>query len=941
MLPEQIEGSCYYYQGGSEDSGGGERLVYLEARCKVVYVSGICMLLIALSPGTELPISRGGVGVAAYLIGVALAYAYLLYLKALPPLHLRRVPAWSRCGVAPGSPAGTLPAWSLCCSADWPGGGAQDRGLPDTRIDRLPQPVAPDPAEDQLAAVLDALDGYAVIKDLHQRIIRANLAYAKAVGADHPDLLAGMTDAEVAQAFPPGCELCSQAADELAAQLLKHGEAIERDLNAVVGGSPRMLRLRLTPLYDSRSQVHATLSVWRDTTGQNELHGLLLRDEGVMKQAERTGRFGWFSVEFPAGACYWSPGMYAIHGLPAAVQPPAIETLLRMVHADDRQRVEEHLLDAHHGRIPQPTLFRCLTTAGLRYLHHDYYIGRDPGTGGQVILGIVHDVTEFHQTQQALAEANAQLNLGNQELAQSIRELQRRNQELAQANQLAGEMAQRFDLVMHCAHLGVWDWELDRGRLRVNDILLTTLGYEAEEPMEFSRKQWQQLVHPDEWPLVERWPERHPPDAPGLLSVELRLRHADGTWRWFACRGQAVPRMEAKAPRRMLGTLMDIHHERLAESRLRQAQRLAAIGTLAGGIAHDFNNILFAISGNAEMADARVVDDSPAKANISEIIDASMRAKLLVSQLLAFARPERPAGEQVDPARVLSEVLEFTRPLLPRGINLACQVDTGGVRVACSAEDLHEIIWNLCLNATQALETATGTITISLDTVVFGPEETGLEPKLQPGLYLRLRVSDTGVGIAPEQLPRIFDPYFSTRDIGHGRGLGLAVAHGIAAGAGGGITAASKLGQGSEFTVYLPAQPHAAPEPPGQIAGGTERLLFACNDERVALLVEAMLQRLGYAITITATSHEALALLSNPAEHYDMLLAVPALPDFSGTELMQRVRELQPGLALLLLTHFNPVPGVQVLSAQGAYTHLDGPHDLPSLARSIRSILDG
>jgi signal transduction histidine kinase len=248
----------------------------------------------------------------------------------------------------------------------------------------------------------------------------------------------------------------------------------------------------------------------------------------------------------------------------------------------------------------------------------------------------------------------------------------------------------------------------------------------------------------------------------------------------------------------------DITERVQMEEHLHQAHHLQALGTLAGGIAHDFNNVLAVIMGYTELAAMALPPSSPPHAALRHALAAAQRAKDLVQQILMFSR-QQPAGRApLTLASLLQEAVTFLRASLPATIELHLHLaDTAGP-VLADATQIHQVVMNLCTNAGYAMRETGGSLEISLDGVEVAPTVAAPHPALPPGPYVRVTLRDTGVGMPPEVLARLFEPYFTTKAVGEGSGMGLAVVHGIVASHGGAVTVQSAPGQGTTFMVYLP-----------------------------------------------------------------------------------------------------------------------------------------
>ena len=276
--------------------------------------------------------------------------------------------------------------------------------------------------------------------------------------------------------------------------------------------------------------------------------------------------------------------------------------------------------------------------------------------------------------------------------------------------------------------------------------------------------------------------------------------------------GRDVPVADLSAPIRrgaeqLYGVVVvfrDASDLRALEAQLRHAQKMEALGTLAGGIAHDFNNILAAILGYTELVQGAMPLASPVQPWIQHVLTASLRAKALVQQILTFSRRTVAAQTPVSLAAVLRETLPFLRALLPTTITLEAHLPTEGSEVLADVTQMHQIVMNLGANAGYAMRDTGGRLEVRLEAVEVDAAGAATHPALRPGPYVRLTMRDTGPGIPPDVLARMYEPFFTTKVVGEGTGLGLSVVHGIVESHSGAILVETPPGQGTTFTIYLP-----------------------------------------------------------------------------------------------------------------------------------------
>ena len=352
--------------------------------------------------------------------------------------------------------------------------------------------------------------------------------------------------------------------------------------------------------------------------------------------------------------------------------------------------------------------------------------------------------------------------------------------------------------------------------------------------------------------------------------------------------------------------LAEIEREKLA-SRLRQAEKLEAIGTMAGGIAHDFNNILGAILGYGDMALSDAPPKSPLKRYITQVMTAAQRAKALVDQILVYSRSTRGKPTAIGMSSMVSEVVELVRASLPQNIDLRPHLDAGDTTIIADPTQVHQLVMNLCKNAIDAMPSG-GTLTVAVEAIDISEAREFSHGSLSPGRYARLSVADTGCGMSTTIVARIFEPFFSTKPPGMGTGLGLALVHGITTDLGGAIDVVSQAGQGSTFRLYLPrsdaAAIHSDEEGPALVRGSGQCVLLVEDEEPLMLLTEEMLAGLGYEPMGFTDVAEALAEFRADPLHFDAAVLDYLMPRMTGTELAMQLRQTRSDIHIVLMSGY-------------------------------------
>lgn len=459
-------------------------------------------------------------------------------------------------------------------------------------------------------------------------------------------------------------------------------------------------------------------------------------------------------------------------------------------------------------------------------------------------------------------------------------------------------------------------------------------------------KKFMPLVHEeDRHPTAEAMKGLYYP--PYTAYLEQRAMTKDG-WRWLSWADTAVLD-EQQNVTAIIGVGRDISDRKKAveekkelKFRLRQALKMEAIGTLAGGIAHDFNNILGAIMGYTELSMLDAPEGSQLEARLSEVLNATGRAKDLVQQILTFSRQTEQQLKPTQLSRIVKEALRLLRATLPSTIDIHQDIKSNGLVMADSTQ-IHQVMMNLCTNAGHAMEEKGGVLEVSLVDLELDSGFTTRYPDLKPGPHLQLTVSDTGHGMPPEVLSQIFDPFFSTKEKGHGTGLGLSVVHGIVKSHGGTIHAYSAPGKGSSMKVYLPAiEKRVAVDASAEkkLPTGTERVLFVDDEQTLVDVGRQILENLGYRVTTKNSSKEALALFRSQSDHFDLVITDQTMPNMTGDELAKELISLRPDIPIIICTGFSTKVNEETACKMGIKALVMKPLVMRDIAETIRKVLD-
>jgi len=379
------------------------------------------------------------------------------------------------------------------------------------------------------------------------------------------------------------------------------------------------------------------------------------------------------------------------------------------------------------------------------------------------------------------------------------------------------------------------------------------------------------------------------------------------------------------------------------ETQLFQLKKMETIGTLAGGIAHDFNNILTPILGYTDMALEELPEESTLKFDIEQINSAATRGKDLVQQILTFSREVNFEKKPIQLNLVVVEVLNLLKPSLPPGIEIRQSLEQDIGTILADSTHMHQIIMNLCTNASYAMMQSGGILEVKLDVVNVDNKLTKQITNLKKGNYIRLIISDTGHGMDSKTKERIFEPFFTRKEVGSGSGLGLSVVHGIVNNYDGAITVDSTLGKGTTFTIYLPQFGTSLlnqDEMSKTLKKGHEYILFVDDEQEITYMGKKMLENLGYKVTIKSDSLSALEEFKSDPMKYSLLVTDQTMPKMFGTELAARMKEIRPGMKVIIITGYIDKLSEDLLTKNGISELIMKPIVLSDFSKVIRKVLD-
>ncbi len=504
---------------------------------------------------------------------------------------------------------------------------------------------------------------------------------------------------------------------------------------------------------------------------------------------------------------------------------------------------------------------------------------------------------------------------------------------------------EKFRVLFDYAPLPYQSLNKDGYILHVNQTWLRTLGYEKEEVEgqffgDFLKPEWRGHFE-ENFPKFKSIGE--------VLGVQFEMVRKDGTYLTVQFDGK----ISSDAHGDFLRThcvFRDITQEvklskqlQEQEKELRQHQKLEAIGTLAGGIAHNFNNILSAIIGFTELSIEDVTAGTELHDNLEEVYSASIRAKTLVDQILAFSREEDDKKQIIEVQSLVHDALGILRETVPASIEITETTNNECIKIKANITQLQQVFMNIVTNSVYAMGSE-GTVSVKVDKVHIDESRSISGVTLPSGEYAKIVFRDTGSGIANEHIDRIFDPYFTTKPQGKGSGLGLSVAHGIVSSHGGQIIATSEVGLGTDFTVYLPFYSETVEAQTAQLLdrnySGSERVLVVDDEIKLTKIYERHLVRSGYDVTIALGSTDALERFREKPDDFDLVITDMAMPWMTGLQLAKEIKVIRPGIPVLLCTGYSE----EIDQKEPLPVQLNGlimkPVERGQLLKKIREILD-
>lgn len=752
-------------------------------------------------------------------------------------------------------------------------------------------------SQEQLRAIFDSASDFVFLKDGDHRYVKVNPAMERLF--DRPaQKLEWRTDRELF-----GDET-GKHIEELDARVLR-GETLEEEDTKPVNGKLHTFHVKKTPVYGIDGKVIGLCGIARDVTERKQAEQALRESELRFRVIAELAPVGIVISDKQDKALYVSPKYTELFGY-TIEDTPTVNEWMVLAYPDRilRERVQSEWAFAMDKAQSERTEIAPLEYPVTCKDGNTRQVEFRMKSSGSLNVTMLTDVTQRKKMEDALRKSEARL--------RTIFDVSK-----------AGIILVDPEGVISFANQGIADM----------------LGLTLKELIGSS---YTEHVHPTEKKIGDmKMRQLIAGEIDSVLLERLYLR-SDGTDFIGLLSGRRHEDEQGKLIS-LVGIISDISDQKRLESQLAQAQKMEAIGTLAGGIAHEFNNMLSIVIGNTELALDDIPDWSPVAHCIQEILAASLRAKDVVRKLLSVARKSPTSRKPIQIRPIIKESLDLMRKTIPATIDIRQNISCSAEIILGDATEISQVVINLCNNSFHAIGEQKGVLEVDLETIQLDSKPAIRYENLNSGNYAKLTVRDSGHGIKPELIDRIFDPYFTTKDVDEGLGMGLAVVHSIVKKHDGAIKISSEIGKGTTVEVLFPLieeQEVVSDEGTDTPPVGTERILFVDDESSLVKMVTQMLERSGYEVIGKTNSIDALKVIEENPGRFDLVITDMAMPDMSGDRLAQEIVRVRPNVPIILCTGHSDYMDEKKAMELGIRCFAMKPLTKSDLTKTVRRVLD-
>ncbi|MHB8110981.1 MAG: PAS domain S-box protein [Syntrophorhabdaceae bacterium] len=501
------------------------------------------------------------------------------------------------------------------------------------------------------------------------------------------------------------------------------------------------------------------------------------------------------------------------------------------------------------------------------------------------------------------------------------------------------ESEDRWQFALEGSGDGVFDWNPLTGKVYFSKQWKEMLGY-ADEDIGDSIEMWERSVHPEDKKDVYRRLNDHLQRKTPVYIAQYRSQCRDGSHKWLLARGKVIAWTEDERPLRMIGTHTDITERKQLESQLVQSQKMEAVGTLAGGVAHDFNNLLSAIMGYASLLQMKMEKSNPLYAYASHILTSSEKAANLTQSLLAFSRKQVINLKPLMLNDTVEKLHRLLERLIPEDVEFTVKTECERLVVMADSGQLDQVIMNLVTNARDAMPRG-GKLSIRVAHAAQS-DHIPLDEKGKPGDFAVIEISDTGTGMDKKTIEKIFEPFYTTKEVGRGTGLGLSIVYGIVKQHNGFIDVQSETGKGSVFSVYLPLvwmEPEEESDNT-RIVGGIETILIAEDNKELCQLSMRVLRDHGYTVLAARDGSMAVELFREHKGNISLVILDVVMPKMNGKEAFDVIRKMDPSMKFIFTSGYTDDIIIERGFENEEYDFLGKPITPATLLKKIREVLD-